>query len=117
MIKDKKEKKDVLKELMKQMSSRVADNDLKPKLDDEEIELPEKKTGMVIKAEGDSPEQIKEDVIEKLGKMDLPDEEDMEEIEEKFSGHKEEEEEDDDDDFMNELPESLKKALMKKLNK
>ena len=102
-IKDKKEKQGVLKEILKQMTGRVADNDFKPK------------TKMVIEAEGDSPEEIKEDVIEKLGTLDLPNKDDMKEMEEGMETPEEEMEED--DDFMSELPEGMRKALMKKLNK
>jgi len=103
-IKDKKLKKDILKELQKKLSGSVAENDLKPK------------TKMVIKAEGDSPEQVKEEVIEKLQKLKLPDEKELEEMEEEMPEEMMEEDEDE-DDFMNELPEGLRKALMKKLNK
>lgn len=102
-IKDKKEKQGVLKEILKQMGGRVAKNDFKPK------------TKMVIEAEGDNPEEIKEDVIEKLGSLKLPGKEDMKEMEEDLETPEEEMEED--EDFMSELPEGMRKALMKKLNK
>ena len=104
-IKDKKMKKGILKELMKQMGNRVADNDFKPK---------EGKTKMVIEAEGDSPEEIKEEVIEKLQTLELPSKKDMKEM---GAESEEEEEEEDEDDFMSELPEGMRKALMKKLDK
>lgn len=102
-IKDKKEKQSILKDLLKQMSGRVAENDLKPK-----------KTKMVIEAEGDSPEEIKDTVIEKLGTMKLPDAKDLEDMEEDMETPEEEEMEGD-DDFLSELPEGLMKALKKKL--
>lgn len=106
MLKDKKLKQEILKSLMSSMDENIAENDLKPK------------TKMVIKATGDSPEDVKEEVINKLQGMNLPDEN---ENEEKMGMPKMEgcpmEDEEMEDDYLSEMPTALKEALMKKLKK
>lgn len=121
MIKDKELKMELLNKLMKEMDGRVIEKDLKPK------------TKMVVKAEGDSPEDVKEEVMAKLAKMDLPSEEDMGEMAEDMGeeGEMEEKElpsdleglameeeayvpeEEEDDSYMDDLPEFMKKKLKK----
>lgn len=103
MIKDKEEKKAVLEEILKQMGGRVVENDLKPK------------TKMIVKAEGDSPEEAKEVILKKLSKIELPEEDEMGEMLPMDGEDEEMEDEEGEDDFMSELPEGLRKALMKKI--
>jgi hypothetical protein len=106
MLKDKELKQAILKALMVSMDDRVAENDLKPR------------AKMVIKAEGDNPEEIKENVIDKLENLKLPEmkEEDMEE--EEMEGEECEMEDGEcEEDYMMDMPESLRKALMKNLKK
>lgn len=136
MVDDKKEKMAVLQELMKQMGSRVAEKDLKPK------------TMMVIKAKGDNPEELKKGIISKLQGLELPEmenekpgdmmndkesasedigemenetcpecgKENCTECETEAPGDMENDMEGP-DDFMSELPEGLRKALMNKMKK
>jgi len=94
MIKDKDLKEEILAELLSKLDANVMKNDLDP--------IKEKKTKLVVKAEGDSPEQVKEEVVKKLSSLKLPDEEEMEDMEEG------------EDDFLSELPESIRDALLKK---
>jgi hypothetical protein len=113
MIKDKELKMELLKKLMKDMDSRVVEKELKPS------------TKMVVKAEGDSPEEVKEEVLDKLSKMDLPSEEDMSEMAEMderelpsdMEGMETEEDpfipEEEDDEYMEDLPEYMKRKLKK----
>lgn len=75
-MKDKKKKMKVLEELMEKMGSRMSERDLKPK------------ARMVIQAEGDDPEQMKEDIIDKLQSMELPDKKEMKDIEKKVKKSK-----------------------------
>lgn len=107
-------KLELLKELMKGMDERVVENDIMPK------------TKMVVKAEGDSPEEVKEEIISKLGEIDMPDEEEMEEemipegmeeMEEEMDEESMEEEvseemeEEDDEDYLSEMPQRMREAL------
>ena len=99
---DKKNKMEVLEELMAKMGGRIAERDLKPR------------SKMVIKAEGDNPEEMKEEIIDKLKKIDLPDEEEVKEMESEVPKEMMEEE---DDSYLDVMPENLKKAILKKLKK
>ena len=106
---DKEEKMKILEEMMEEMDGRVGES-LKPK------------SKMVIKAEGDDPEEMKEGIIDKLEGLELPSEEDMEEMsegmeseeseEEMSEGMEEDEEEMEEEDYMSELPQRMKEKLM-----
>jgi hypothetical protein len=100
MIENKKEKLNVLQQILKSLEDRVVKHDLDPLVEG-------KKTKMVIKAEGDSPEDVKEEVIKKLQGMSLPESEDVED----------EMIEDEDEDYLADMPEALKEAIKKKLKK
>ena len=90
---DKKMKMSVLEDLMKKMDGRVVDRDIKPK------------SKLMIHAEGDDPEKMKEEIVEKLSEMKLPDKKEMKEIKKDMD--------DDDDSYMNHMPYKMKKALKK----
>lgn len=108
MIKDKELKLELLKKLMKDMDGRVVENDLKPK------------TEMVVKAEGSSPEETKQKIIDKLSNLPLPDEKEVagdpdKAMESMGSGGMEEcaPEERDDQSYLDEMPSSMKEKLLK----
>jgi hypothetical protein len=93
MIKDKEVKKGILKQILKALAG--------AKKPDEMEEEGEEKATLVIKAEADTPEEAKKAILEKLPKLPMGEKEDKEE-------------EDEDEDFMSELPEFMKKKLLKK---
>jgi hypothetical protein len=119
MIKDKELKMQLLEKLMDEMDGRVLERDLKPK------------SKLVVKAEGDNPEEMKDEVVDKLSKLDLPDEEDMAEMsemsEEEMPEMEEEMpemeedmedempmmEEEGEDDYLDSMPLGMKEKLMK----
>jgi hypothetical protein len=109
MIKDKELKMQLLEQLMDEMDGRVIERDLKPK------------SKLVVKAEGDNPEEMKDEVVDKLSKLDLPDEEDMAEMSEEEMPEMEEDmeeempmmEEEGEDDYMDSMPLGMKEKLMK----
>lgn len=122
MMQDKQMKKDILKEILSKLSADVSENDLKP--------IMNKKTKIIIQAEGDSPEEVKQEIMDKL--ENIPEDEmDMEKgMMGKMMGKSSEcsecggegcpeceDTEEEEPDYMSELPESLRKALMKKLSK
>lgn len=65
MIKDKELKMKLLEQLMDEMDGRVLERDLKPK------------SKLVVKAEGDDPQKMKEEVVDKLSKLKLPSKEEL----------------------------------------
>lgn len=141
MLKDRDLKMKLLEQIMGDMKGREVERDLKPK------------SKMVVSAKGDNPEEMKENVIDKLEGMELPDEKEMEKMSEMVGDKKEEEpeesleegmeegeeeyadeeelsaldklkeqgmedlegesDEEEDEDFLGEMPESLKKAILK----
>lgn len=123
MVKDKKLKEELLEKLIADMDERVVERDLKPK------------TKMVVKAEGDNPEEVKEKIIDKLQELELPSEEEMGEIEDKLSPEMEEDEEypeeemeeeedlgdldelEEDEEYLSSMPYKMKEKLLKELRK
>lgn len=123
MVKDKKLKEELLEKLIADMDERVVERDLKPK------------TKMVVKAEGDNPEEVKEKIIDKLQELELPSEEEMGEIEDKLSPEMEEDEEypeeemeeeedlgdldelGEDEEYLSSMPYKMKEKLLKELRK
>jgi hypothetical protein len=116
MVKDKELKMQLLEKLMEDMDGRVLEKDIKPK------------SKMVIKAEGDNPEDIKEGVIERLEGLELPDEEQLaemsEDMEPEMEGMEEEGEEmmeeempemdmSEEEEYMSDMPLRMKEKLMK----
>ena len=117
-------KRSVLKEILDELDGRVLEQDIKP--------LHEKKAKLIIKAEGDSPEEAKEEVLEKLSKLELPGEEDMPEMEEELDEEMPEEEmldeeldpemeesedEEEDEDFLDSLPPLTRKKYLERKEK
>ena len=96
-------------ELLGDMEGRVLERDLKPK------------SKMVIKAEGDNPEEMKEEIINKLSSLDLPEESEMAEMAESSLSEEDEEmpeemmedELDLDEEVLNEMPLSMKEKLLR----
>lgn len=111
MIKDKELKMKLLEQLMDEMDGRVLEKDIKPK------------SKLVVKAEGDDPEMMKEEIVDKLSKLELPNKEDLAEMSEGMMPEMEEEdmeeeempemEEEGEDDYMDSLPLGMKEKLMK----
>lgn len=116
MVKDKELKMQLLEKLMEDMDGRVLEKDIKPK------------SKMVIKAEGDNPEEMKEGVIEKLQGLELPDEEQLAEMSEGMEPEMEDMEEEgeemmeeempemdmsEEEEYMSDMPLRMKEKLMK----
>lgn len=123
MVKDKELKMQLLEKLMEDMDGRVLEKDIKPK------------SKMVIKAEGEDPEEMKEGVIEKLKGLKLPSEEQLAEMsgemepememegegmDMEVEGEEGEEEEEmpemdmsEEEDYMSGMPLRMKEKLMK----
>lgn len=122
MVKDKELKMQLLEKLMEDMDGRVLEKDIKPK------------SKMVIKAEGEDPEEMKEGVIEKLKGLKLPSEEQLAEMsgemepememegegmDMEVEGEEGEEEEmpemdmSEEEDYMSGMPLRMKEKLMK----
>ncbi len=78
---------------------------------------------LIVSAEGDSPEEAKKTIMEELGSIELPDEEDMEEVMPEMADTEEDLDEDmleeEDRDILEMLPEKsrceFKKRLMEKI--
>lgn len=116
MVKDKELKMQLLEQLMEDMDGRVVEKDIKPK------------SKMVIKAQGDNPEEIKEGVIDKLQDLELPDEEQLAEMSEGMEPEMEDMEEEgeemmeedmpemdmsEEEEYMSDMPLRMKEKLMK----
>jgi hypothetical protein len=117
MVKDKELKMQLLEKLMEDMDGRVLENDIKPK------------SKMVIKAQGDNPEEMKEGIIEKLQGLELPDEEQLAEMSEEVEPEMEDMEEEgeemmeeeeypemdmsEEEEYMSDMPLRMKEKLMK----
>lgn len=122
MVKDKELKMQLLEKLMEEMDGRVLEKDIKPK------------SKMVIKAEGEDPEEMKEGVIEKLKGLKLPSEEQLVEMsgemepememegegmDMEVEGEEGEEEEmpemdmSEEEEYMSDMPLRMKEKLMK----
>jgi len=86
----------------------------------EEPEDMEAEGTLVVSAEGASPEDAKEDILAQLEGLELPDEEEMEEIMPEMEEMEEEEEEDfemseEDSEIMDMIPASQREAFKKRL--
>ena len=123
MVKDKELKEKLLEKLMEDMDGRVVERDLKPK------------SKLVVKAEGDDPEELKEGIIEKLQGLELPKPEEMEEMSEEMGEEEDddmemaeeemEEDEDlgdldkleEDEEYLSGMPFNMKEKLLKELRR
>jgi len=103
-MQDKEMKMKLLEELMESMGSRMSDRDLKP--------MHEGKSKLVIKAEGDDPEEMKDEVVDKLEGIELPDEEAMAEMSSDEDMEDERVEEEGEDDYLAEMPVRMREKIM-----